>query len=218
MHRIIGQARDWIALRRQFGGATINVRATIAHPQGRLPIQEWGHSNVGAIQLPDPADYTAVTDAVTTLATRFAHLATLDWTISAGTEHRADIKTSRRFPTAREIEVWNRVNADQSITHVDKLTINGRVDAPVWLSEQTRHGDVSVELQLARQHLPTVAMLPSPVLYTASDQIQGHINGSGRATGPVAVTVGGCTNRDYLVYQPTAAEQSLINAYEKCHP
>ncbi|HUO38363.1 MAG TPA: hypothetical protein VMU34_11190 [Mycobacterium sp.] len=176
-----------------------------------------GASNVGAIELPDAADYTAVTAAVTTLATRFPRLASLDWTISAGKQHPADIKTSRRLPNAQEIAVWNRINADQSIAHIDKMTINGRVSAPVWVAEKTTQSrDVNVAVQLATRHLPIVATLPSPVLYTASDQIQGHVGGYGQATGPVAITVGGCTARDYLTGRPAPAEQALINTYEKC--
>jgi hypothetical protein len=214
--QIAAQSRAWVAMRHEFAGATSRLRATITHPAGPLAIQEWGHSNVGLIDLPDSADYTAVAAAVTTLATRFPQLSSLDWTISAGNQHPADIKTLRRFPSAQELEVWNRINADQSITHVDKMTINGRVSAPVWISEETRSHDVNVALQLAHQHLPIVATLPAPVLYTASDAIQGHINGDGRATGPVAITVGGCTDRDSLLYKPAPAEQALINAYEQC--
>lgn len=213
---IVAQARDWVAMRRGFPAATISLRATITHPDGELAIQEWGHSNVGVIELPDAADYTAVTAAVTTLATGYPELARLDWTISAGRQHPADIKTSRRLPSAQEIEVWNKINADQSIAHIDKMTINGRVSAPVWVSEKTQSPDVNVAVRLAQQHLPIVATLPPPLLYTAGDQIQGHIGGYGQATGPVAITVGGCTQRDYLSYRPGAAELALINTYEKC--
>lgn len=64
--QIIAQAHAWVAIRHEIPGATIRLRATITHPTGQLAIQEWGHSNVGAIELPDSADYTAVTLAVTT--------------------------------------------------------------------------------------------------------------------------------------------------------
>jgi hypothetical protein len=66
---------------------------------------------------------------------------------------------------------------------------------------------------LARQHLPIVATLPPPVLYTASDQAQGHVNYWGQVTAPVAVTVDGCTARSY---PPAPGEQALINIYERC--
>lgn len=210
------QAADWVALRRAFPGSTINLRATVSHPGGQLPIQEWGHSNVGVIQLPAATDYTDVTRTITTLAAQFPRLAGITWTVSAGREHPADIKTSGRFPSASELDVWEQINADQSIAHRDKLTINGRVSAPVWLSEETPSHDANVAAALAQRHLSIVATLPRPVLYTASDAIQGHINGFGRATGPGAVTVGGCTDRDYLAYRPPAAEQALVNAYEAC--
>jgi hypothetical protein len=215
--QIAAQARDWVALRDQFRGATVTMRATVTHPGDRLPIQEWGHSNIARIDLPDPADYATVTATVTTLTDRFAELGGLNWTMSAGKQHPADIKSSRRFPTSQELDVWNRVNADQSIAHIDRLTINGPVTPPAWLSEKTTQSrDPGVALQLARRHLPVVATLPPPVLYTASDQISGHIGAYGRAKGPVAITVGGCTPRDVLSYRPTAAEQALINAYENC--
>jgi hypothetical protein len=215
--QIVTQARDWAAMRHGFPSATISLRATITHPRGQLPVQEWGHSNRGAIDLPDTADYTSVSATVAMLANRFAGLSSLDWTISAGKEHPADIKTSRRLPNARELQVWNRINADQSIAHIDKMTINGRARAPVWVSEKTiQSRALTVALQLARRHLPVVAALPAPVLYTASDTIQGHIGFYGQSKGPVAVTIGGCTPRDYFMHRPTGAELALINTYETC--
>jgi hypothetical protein len=215
--QIASQARDWAALRHEFPRAIINLRATITHPGGALPIQEWGHTNAGTMRLPDAADYTEVTRTVMRLATGYPRLAEVNWTISTGSEHPADIKTSRRFPTGGELDVWNKLNADQTIPHTDKMTINGRVKSPVWLAEETRSHDGAIAIGLAQRHLPMLSALPAPVLYTASDQIQGHITGDGRATGPIAVTVGGCTDRDYLVYQPAAAEKALIRSYEKCH-
>jgi hypothetical protein len=215
--QVVSQARDWVAMRHAFPGATVSLRATITHPAGQLPIQEWGHSNVGIIDLPDPADYTVVSAAVSTLAARFSQLGGLDWTISAGKEHPADIKTSRRLPTAKELGVWDSLNADQSIPHVDKMRINGPATPAVWVSEKTtRSRELSVAVQLARQHLPVVATLSPPVLYTASDEISGHIGAQGHARGPVAITIGGCTARELWVYQPSTSEQKLINRYEKC--
>jgi len=111
------------------------------------------------------------------------------------------------------------LNADQTIPHFDRLRINAPATAPVWISEETtKSRDVSVALQLAQRHLPIVASLPAPVLYSASDQISGHIGDQGFARGPVSVTVGGCTKHDPLVYRPIPAEQALINAYETCGP
>jgi hypothetical protein len=87
----------------------------------------------------------------------------------------------------------------------------------VWISEKTTQSrDVAVALRLARRHLPIAATLPGPVLYTASDQISGHIGDRGDARGPVSVTIGGCTKHDPLVYLPIPEEQSLINTYEDC--
>ncbi|MED5816558.1 hypothetical protein VST63_29715 [Mycolicibacterium sp. 050232] len=217
--QVITQAAEWATLRREFPTATVRLRATVAHPNGHSAMQEWGHSDVGSIRLADTADYTDVAATVTTLTEKFPGLATLTWTISAGDDHPAEIKSTRRFPTARELDVWSRLNADQTIPHTNKLTINGRVQAPVWLAEQTRSHDTADAVALAHRHLPLVATLTAPTLYAASDQIQGHITGSGQATGPIAITVGGCTARDLLVYQPPAAEQALINKYETCrHP
>jgi hypothetical protein len=215
--QILRQARNWVALRREFTGATIRFRATIAHPGGQMPIQEYGHSNTATVTLNGGADYTTVAATSNRLATRFPELAALDWTVSAGKDHPAQIATSRRFPTAAEIGVWNRLNADQSIPHIDRLRINGPVTPPVWISEETTQSrDVAVALQLAQRHLPIAATLPAPVLYTSSDQISGHIGGQGFARGPVSVTVGGCTKHDPLVYKPIPAEQALINTYETC--
>jgi hypothetical protein len=215
--QIVRQASRWVALRREFPGATIRFRATVAHPDGQMPLQEFAHSNAAAITLAGGADYTSVAAAARTFADRFPDLAGVDWTISAGKDHPALIVTSRRLPTAAELDVWNRLNSDQSIPHIDRLRINGPATPPVWISEETtKSRDVSVALQLAKQHLPIAATLPAPVLYSASDQISGHIGDQGFARGPVSVTIGGCTKRDPLVYQPTPEEQALIKAYETC--
>jgi hypothetical protein len=190
--QILQQSRDWVALRREFPGATIRFRATIAHPNGQMPIQEFGHSNAATITLGGGADYTDVATTARNLSDRFADLTGIDWTINAGKDHPAQIVTARRLPTAAEIDVWNRLNSDQSIPHTDRLRINGPVTPPVWISEET------------------------PVLYGSSDQLTGHIGGRGCARGPVSVTVGGCTKHDPMVYVPIPAEQALINTYEEC--
>ncbi|HTI73996.1 MAG TPA: hypothetical protein VL634_03305 [Mycobacterium sp.] len=217
--QIVQQSSDWVALRREFPGATVRFRATVDHPDGQMPIQEYGHSNAATITLNGGADYTGVTATARTLADRFPRLADVDWTINAGKDHPAQIVTSRRLPTAAELEVFQRLNADQTIPHFDRLRINAPATPPVWISEETtKSRDVAVALQLAQRHLPIVASLPAPVLYTASDQISGHIGDQGFARGPVSVTVGGCTKHDPLVYRPIPAEQALINVYETCGP
>jgi len=217
--QIIQQADDWVALRHEFPTATVKMRATIVHPNRQEPVQDEGHSNIGILDLSDPADYEAVSAAAHTLSGGFGRLAGLDWTIDAGKEHPAEIKTSRRLPTNAEIDVWNQLNADQSIPHIDRLRINGPVTPPVWISEKTiQSRDVAVALQLARSHLPIAAELAAPVLYTAGDQLSGHIGGRGFARGPVAVTIGGCTKHDPLVYVPIPEERKLIGKYEICSP
>jgi hypothetical protein len=215
--QIVQQANDWVALRREFPGATVRFRATIDHPGGQMPIEEFGHSNGATITLNGGADYTGVAAAARTLADRFPQLAGIDWTLNAGKDHPAQIVSSRRLPTATELDVWSRLNADQSIPHFNRLRINGPNTPPIWISEETtKSRDVAVALQLAQRHLPIAATLPAPVLYTASDQISGHIGDQGFARGPVSVTIGGCTKRDPLVYKPIPAEQALINVYETC--
>ncbi|MFG1935032.1 hypothetical protein ACGFK1_30975 [Mycobacterium sp. NPDC048908] len=215
--QIVRQSNDWVALRREFPGATVRFRATIEHPGGQMPIQEFGHSNHATITLNGGADYTGVAATARTLTDRYAHLAGIDWTVNAGKDHPAQIVTSRRLPTAAELDVWNRLNADQAIRHFVRLRINGPNTPPIWISEETtRSRDVAVALQLAQRHLPIAATLPAPVLYTASDEPSGHIGDQGTARGPVSVTIGGCTKHDPLVYRPIPAEQALINKYETC--
>lgn len=216
--QVTAQASDWVALRETFPGATVRLRATVTDAFGRVPSQQWRESNAGSVHLPDATDYADVINAVTTLARQFPHLSGLDWTVASGRRHPASVESSRRFPTADELDVWRRLNADQRPPHADKLTINGPFVAPVWFGEQTRSHDLHAAFELAHSHLPMVATLPGPMLYTASDQLGGRINGYGRATAPIAVTVGGCTDRDYLVYQPPPAEQALIDEYERCPP
>ena len=220
--QIIEQARRWVALRHEFPGATIAFHTTVTHPPAtprpydgparQAPPPDLGHPSAGAIELPDPADYTAVAATAAALATGFADLGAGTWTISAGKDHPADITGSGRLPNPGELAVWDELNADQSIPHRDAMTINAAGTAPVWISEKTLSHDIAVGLQLARQHLPIAARLPAPVLYTSTDEIQAHRDYAGRATGPIAVTIGGCTQRTY----PDPAEQTLITAYETC--
>ena len=220
---IVSQARSWTALREQLPGAAVTVHAAVAHPavavgaSGGPPSQVWppdsGHRSSGAIQLGDSSDYTAVTAAVSTLASNFAQLAGGDWTISAGREHPAEVKTSKRLPAPLEMDVWAKVNADQAIAHADVLVVNGNPIAPVWISEKTRAHDVGEALRLAQAHLPIAATLPAPVLYTATDQYQGRFDFNVRASGPVAVAIAGCVARTYV---PGPAEEVLIATYERC--
>ena len=209
--QILAQARSWVALRRVFAGSTVKLRAAAAHA-GAAPKVAWG-----SIELGDAADYITVARAVGTLATGFADLTGGYWRISAGTQHPAEIDTSRRLPTGEEMELWSALNADQAIPHADVFTINGPVTVPFWVSEKIGVDDDAIALdmavRLAQRHLPIVARLPAPVLYTATNQYQGHIGFRGQATAPVAILIGGCMKRDY---RPSAAEQALIDQYEKC--
>jgi hypothetical protein len=211
--QIVAQARDWVALRSQFPSATVNLRAAVAHPTGTLAARNSSHPAIGAITLADPADYRDVSAAVTALGTRFPQLTDGAWTVDASKSHPATVTTSKRMPTAQELDVFNRLNADQTIPHVDAMTINAPATPPVWISEKTTGRDLATSLRLATLQLPIVAALPAPVLYTATDQLQAHRNYDGRITGPVAVTVGGCTPRNYG-FDP--AEKKLIDAYERC--
>lgn len=93
------------------------------------------------------------------------------------------------------------------------MTINPPQAPPVWISEKIYSHDPGVALALAQRHLPIVAALPAPLYYTATDQLQGRRDFNARTTGPVAVTIGGCTTR---TYRPDPPEQQLITTYEKC--
>ena len=200
--QILAKARSWVALQQQFRGSTVGLRATT----NAVP----SSSN---LQLPDPADYVAVAAALDKLANVFGDLAAGDWTVSAGKQHPAEIRTSRRLPSPQEMELWHTLNSDQSIPHADVFTINGAVTAPLWVSEKIPADDLDMALRLAQQHLPIVARLPAPVLYSATNQYQGHIDFHGQATGPVTVLIGGCMKRNY---RPSPAEQALIDRYENC--
>jgi len=141
---------------------------------------EWAQSGLGGVEGPP------------VIATSAHEFAGADWAISAGREHPADVKTSKRLPTAQEMDVWAKVNADQAIAHADVLVVNGNPIAPVWISEKTRSHDGGEALGLAQAHLPIAATLPAPVLYTATDQYQGRFDFNGRASGPVTVAIAGC--------------------------
>jgi hypothetical protein len=218
--QIVEQSRNWVALRHELPAATITLHATVTHPpeaDGALerltPRPDLGQPNTGVIELPEPSDYTAVTATVTNLATRFADLAGGTWTISASKTHPADITTSQRLPTLEELAVWNTLNADQTIPHMDAMTINAPQTPPDWMSEKTISRDPAIAVRLAQQHLPIVGALPTPLLYTATDKLQAHRGYNGHVTAPIAITTGGCTPRDY---QPDPTEQNLINTYETC--
>ncbi len=206
--QVIAQARSWVTLRQEFPAGSVGLRATVIHAGDAK-----GAPLSGNIGLHDTEDYSAVSAAVGKLATAFPDLVAGDWTISAGKQRPAEIRTSHRLPNTQEMELWNTLNADQSIPHADVFTINGAVTGPLWVSEKIQAEDVDMALRLAAQHLPIVAPLPAPVLYSATNQYQGHIGFHGQATGPVTVLIGGCMKRDY---RPTPAEQALIDRYETC--
>ena len=208
--QVLAQARDFSALHRQFPGSTVTFHAAIS-PEGVPPAA--GRPSAVTVELADPADYTAVADAVGALTTGFPGLSAGSVSINASKQHPAEITWSRRPPTAQELDVWRMLSADQSIPHAVVMTINGTVTVPLLISEKIAPDDASLALQLAEKHLPIVARLPRPVLYTASNQYHGHIGARGQATAPVAVMIGGCMARDY---QPSPAEQALISRYENC--
>jgi hypothetical protein len=207
--QILAQARDFSALGRQFPGSTVTLHASISHG----PPPATNRPSAVTVELADPADYTTVAGAVAAVAAGFPGLSAGFVSISSGKEQPAEIRWSRRGPTAQEIDAWNTLNADQSIPHAVVMTINGAVTGPLHISERIAPDDTNLALQLAEKHLPIVARLPHPVLYTASNQYQGHLGFNGQAMSPVAVLVGGCMARGY---QPPPAEQVLINRYENC--
>lgn len=213
--QILDQARNWIALRTTLPGATVALRSTISHPLAHLSPREIGSSNRADVQLPEGTHSVDIAAAVSTISARFPYLAVLNWTVSAA-RAQDRIAYTGRFPTAAELGLWRRLTTDQTIAHTDSMQINGPVTPPVWLSEATGTDAVDVAVALATRHLPLAATLPAPVLYTASSQLSGHIGGYGVARGPIAVTIGGCTRRDLVVYQPSAGEQALIRRYETC--
>lgn len=201
--QVLAQARSWVALQQQFTGSTAGLRAAIDTTQSAV-----------TLQLPDNADYAAVAAAFPKLASAFGDLAAGDVTVSAGRQHPGEIQTSRRLPSPQEIDLWNALNADQSIPHADVFTINGAGTAPLWVSERIAADDVAAALRLAQQHLPIVAAQPvRPIVYTAGNQFRGHIGFHHEATAPVMVTIGGCTARKY---RPSPGEQALIDRYENC--
>lgn len=214
--QIVDQAGDWAGLLREFPSATVNLRSAVIHSaDATLPDPQKGHPTLGAIQFADPANYAAVTAAVATLGTRFPQLTDGIWTLDASKAHPATITSSKRLPTPAELDVWTKLNLDQAIPHVDALNVNAPQTPAAWFSEQTLTHDPAVALRLATAHLPIVATLPPPVLYTASDQLQGRRDFNVRTTGPIAVTIGGCTVR---TYRPGSDEQRFIDVYERCRP
>jgi hypothetical protein len=211
--QIVEQSRNWVWLRDAFPGATLDARATIARAPEVQERGDAGHPFAATLSLPESATYTAVSAAAVTLTRKFPQLGSGVWVLHAGASHPADITTFRRFPNANELAVWNELNADQDIPHVNALTINAPATPPVWISEQTTVPDVAVAVELATRHLPRVATLAPPVLYTSGPQLQAARNSLGRSEGPVAVTIGGCTPRGY---RPEPAELALIDRYENC--
>ena len=210
--QILGQARDWVTLRNQFPTATVALNATMSYPPSGPGGRDRGHPSFGTIDMPD-ADYAALTAAVNTLGAKLPQLSAGFWALGAGKARPAQITTSQRLPTPQELTVWDAVNADQTVPHGAAMVINAPAAPPVWISEQAFSHDPATAVALAVRHLPLVATLPPPLLYSATDQLQGHRDYNNRTTGPVAVTIGGCTPR---TYRPDATEQKLINSYETC--
>jgi len=209
------QAHSWVDLLREFPEATVYFRPTVVVAQGSSANQGDSHPSSGTITIPIDADYTAVATTFAALGTKFADLSSGEWKVIAGKSLGGGIETSGRLPNQAEIDVWNKLNGDQFIPHIDVMSIDSSGNGPpLWVSEGPQSADPDVAIRLARAHLPIVATLPLPILYTASDQMERRLDAHGRAVGPVAITIGGCTQRAYL---PSPAEQELIDQYEKCH-
>lgn len=208
------QAHSWVDMLGDFKGATVYFRPAIAVGKGSSTDQGDNHPSSGTITIPIDADYSDVADTFATLATKFADLSSGEWKVIAGKSLGGGIETSGRLPNPAEIEVWNRLNGDQFIPHIDVMSIDASGNGPpLWVSEGPQSADPDVAIRLARAHLPIVATLPPPILYTVSDQMERRLDSQGRAVGPVAITIGGCTQR---AYRPSPAEQQLIDQYEKC--
>jgi hypothetical protein len=204
------QANSWVDLLHAFPAATLFFRPTIVVGKGSSA----DHPSSGTITIPIDADYTAVASTFAMLGTKFGDLSAGEWKVIAGKSLGGGIETSGRLPNQAEIDMWNQLNGDQFIPHIDVMSIDSSGNGPLlWVSEGPQSSDPDVAIRLARAHLPIVATLPPPILYTASDQMERRLDSQGRAVGPVAITVGGCTQR---AYQPSPAEQQLIDQYEKC--
>ena len=74
-------------------------------------------------------------------------------------------------------------------------------------------GNPNARALMAELYRPIWSDAGAPVLYTSTDQIQAHRNYNGQTTSPVAITIGGCTQR---TYPPDPAELTLIATYETC--
>ncbi|MCW2652123.1 MAG: hypothetical protein QOE41_4434 [Mycobacterium sp.] len=214
VHQIEQQANSWVDMLHEFGGAIVYFRPTIVVGNGASVSQAGNHASTGTITISTDADYTAVATTFATLAAKFPDLTSGEWKVIAGKSLGGGIETSGRMPNQVEIDVWNRLNGDQVIPHIDVMSIDSSGNGPpLWVSEGPQSADPDIAIRLARAHLPIVATLPAPILYTASDQMERRLDNQGRAVGPVAITIGGCTRR---AYQPGPAEQELIDQYEKC--
>ena len=208
------QARSWVGLLREFPDATVYFRPTVTLGKGSSANQGDNHPSSGTITIPIDADYTDVASTFAALGTKFPDLGSGEWKVIAGKSLGGGIETSGRLPNRAEIDVWNQLNGDQFIPHIDVMSIDSSGNGPpLWVSEGPQSPDPDVAIRLARAHLPIVATLPPPILYTVSDQMERRLDSQGRAVGPVAITIGGCTQR---AYQPSPAEQELIDHYEKC--
>jgi hypothetical protein len=211
--QIVQQAREWTALLARFPGSAVTLHAAVTHPPDPKPGAVPDQPAAGRVELPDASAYPDVAAAFPTLAATVPESSAGHWVVGAGKQHPAEITTTGRWPTDAELQVWRALNADQSIPHADGMTINGLTTGPLWIAETTAGHDPALARQLATQHLPLLAGLPAPVLYTATDSWSGHLDATGQATSPTVVTVGGCTRR---TYKTTPDEQVLINAYETC--
>lgn len=200
--QIVQQARDWVNLSSRFPAAALTLYAAIRDQPA-----------AGRLELGGSTTYADVAAAYPALAATAPGLSTGHWIVGAGKEHPAEITSTGRWPSDAELRAWTALNADKAVPHAVSMTVNGPTTGPLWVAEVTRSREVTEALQLAQRHLPIVATLPPPVLYTATDSWSGHLDATGQATSPVAVSIGGCTRRTY----PAAPEErALIDRYETC--
>ncbi|WP_107656251.1 heavy-metal-associated domain-containing protein [Nocardia suismassiliense] len=137
------------------------------------------------------------------------------WNLGVSAPGSGSLAMTNRYPTELELSVWNRLNEDQSLPHAVLMNpVFGVIERPHSTDPHT------VEL-LAEKHLPIVAELGGSVRYMAVDNVTPYVGNPinplhhtlRNPGGPLNITIGGCTSRDYT---PGAAEQKLADRYEKC--
>ncbi|WP_280465209.1 hypothetical protein [Nocardia brasiliensis] len=176
-----------------------------------------GYTGLGDISVrPEAEDFRAVSETYRRVMAEFPDFADVAWEVGAWGRAGGLLRVDSRYPSERELSVWERLNQDQSVPHSVHMTTvtEGRL-YPMRPSVvvRLRSEDFADVKRLTEQHIPIATELGAPDVdyFATTDRLDG--SGSYDPDHGLRVTIGGC---QYTDRPPSPAEQPFVDRYGKC--